>query len=57
MTYCWKKYNGMKADLPNLVLEKYWIKGENFKLIHRVVIMRLKAWLRGTHLSIRNLQT
>jgi hypothetical protein len=54
-TDCWSGYKGMEADFPNHVREKSGKKGENFNQMHRVIMM-FKAWLRGTHHSVRNLQ-
>lgn len=51
----WSGYKGMEADFPKLVREKSGKKGENFKQMHRVIMM-FKAWLRGTHHSVRDLQ-
>ena len=54
-TDCWSGYNGMEAYFPNLAREKSGKKGENFKQMHRVIMM-FKAWLRGTHYAVMNLQ-
>ncbi len=51
----WSGYKGMEAYFPKLVREKSGKKGENFKQLHRVIMM-FKAWLRGTHHSVINLQ-
>ncbi len=51
----WSGYKGMEAHFPKLVREKSGKKGENFKQMHRVIMM-FKAWLRGTHHSVMNLQ-
>jgi len=45
----------MEKEFPNLEREKSGKKGENFKPMHRVIMM-FKAWLRGTHHSVINLQ-
>jgi len=45
----------MEDHFPNLVREKSGKKGENFKQMHRVIMM-FKAWLRETHCSVRNSQ-
>lgn len=54
-TDCWSGYKGMEAHFPKLTREKSGKKGENFKQMHRVIMM-FKAWLRGTHHSVMNLQ-
>lgn len=54
-TDCWSGYKGMEEHFPKLVREKSGKKGENFKQMHRVIMM-FKAWLRGTHHAVRNLQ-
>lgn len=54
-TDCWSGYKGMEEYFPKLVREKSGKKGANFKQLHRVVMM-FKAWLRGTHHSVMNLQ-
>lgn len=51
----WSGYKGMEAHFPKLVREKSGKKGENFKQMHRAIMM-FKAWLRGTHHSVTNLQ-
>lgn len=51
----WSGYNGVESHFPKLVRQKSGKKGENFKLMHRVIMM-FKSWLRGTHHSVRNLQ-
>jgi hypothetical protein len=51
----WSGYKGVESYFPNLVREKSGKKGENFKLMHRVIMM-FKSWLRGTHHSVRYLQ-
>lgn len=54
-TDCWSGYKGMEEYFPCFEREKSGKKGENFKLMHRVIMM-FKAWLRGTHHSVANLQ-
>ncbi|MEX2566509.1 MAG: IS1595 family transposase [Cyclobacteriaceae bacterium] len=51
----WSGYKGMESHFPNLVREKSGKKGENFKQMHRVIMM-FKSWLRGTHHSVMYLQ-
>ena len=54
MTDCWSGYNGMEAHFPKLVREKSGKKGDNFKQMHRVIMMFM-AFLRGTHHSVKAL--
>ncbi len=51
----WSGYNGMEVHFPKLSREKSGKKGENFKHMHRVIMM-FKVGLRGTHHSVMNLQ-
>jgi hypothetical protein len=51
----WSGYKGMETHFPKMTREKSGKKGENFKQMHRVIMM-FKAWLRGTHHSVMNLQ-
>jgi hypothetical protein len=51
----WTGYKPLKMDFPNLVQDKSGIKGDNFKEMHRAIMM-FKAWLRGVHHSVKNLQ-
>lgn len=51
----WSGYKGMETHFPKLVREKSGKKGKNFKQMHRAIMM-FKAWLRGTHHSVMNLQ-
>lgn len=51
----WTGYRPLKQDFPNLVQENSGKKGENFKEMHRAIMM-FKAWLRGIHHSVKNLQ-
>ncbi|WP_339678632.1 transposase [Cyclobacterium marinum] len=48
-------YNGMETHFPKMTREKSEKKGENFKQMHRVIMM-FKAWLRGTQHSVMTLQ-
>jgi len=50
----WQAYKGLKDTFKNLVIEKSE-KGKNYPTMHRCIMM-LKAWLRGTHHSVKNLQ-
>ncbi len=54
-TDCWSGYKGTDSHFPKLVREKSGKKGENFKQMHRGIMM-FKAWLRGTDHSVRDLQ-
>ena len=47
-------YNGMETHFPKMTREKSEKKGENFKQMHRVIMM-FKAWLRGTQHSVMTL--
>jgi len=51
----WAGYKGLEKDFPNLKQEKSEKKGKNFPEMHRTIMM-FKAWLRGIHHSVRNLQ-
>ena len=51
----WTGYNPIKKDFPYLYQENSGKKGENFKEMHRAIMM-FKAWLRGIHHSVKNLQ-
>jgi hypothetical protein len=51
----WKGYNGLESIFPKLKQEKSEKKGKNFEQMHRCIMM-FKAWLRGTHHSVKNLQ-
>lgn len=50
----WSAYKTLKAEYPNhtAVLSE---NGSNFNQIHRCIMM-MKAWLRGVHHSVRDLQ-
>lgn len=52
----WKGYSPFKEDFPNLEQIPSVSKGENFHDMH-CVIMMFKAWLRGTHHSVKHLQS
>ena len=54
-TSYWSGYKGMETHFPKMTREKSEKKGENFKHMHRGIMM-FKAWLRGTHHSFMNLQ-
>ncbi|MFY0602263.1 MAG: IS1595 family transposase, partial [Cyclobacteriaceae bacterium] len=51
----WKGYTPFKADFPNLEQIPSGKKGIHFPDMHRAIMM-LKAWLRGTHHSVKHLQ-
>lgn len=51
----WSGYKGMEAYFPKLKQEKSHKKGKNFNQMHRAIMM-FKAWLRGMHHSVDNLQ-
>lgn len=51
----WSGYRGLKNYFPKLVQEKSENKGKNLKQMHRAIMM-FKAWLRGMHHSVDNLQ-
>lgn len=51
----WATYKSIKKQYPNLKQEKSAPKGKNFGDMHRVIMM-FKAWLRGMHHSVINLQ-
>jgi len=51
----WVGYSGMESEFPGLVKVKSEKKGMNFKEMHRTIMM-FKAWLRGVHHSVKNLQ-
>lgn len=50
----WTGYSPLKKDYPGL-FQKKSLKGEEFPLIHRQVMM-FKAWLRGIHHQCKHLQ-
>jgi len=50
----WRSYTRLKMTYKNLSQEKS-NKGKNFDVMHRF-IMSFKAWLRGIHGSVRDLQ-
>lgn len=47
-TDAWSSYKSLEKEMPNLKTEKSSKKGQNFSIMHRV-IMGFKSWLRGTH--------
>lgn len=51
----WAGYRGLEKYFKNLKQEKSEKKGKNFTEMHRTIMM-FKAWLRGMHHSVRNLQ-
>lgn len=51
----WSGYKGMADKFPKIKQVKSENKGKNFPEMHRTIMM-FKAWLRGTHHSVRNLQ-
>jgi len=51
----WSTYQTFMGKYPNLKQEKSEKKAENFKDMHRVIMM-FKAWLRGMHHSVMHLQ-
>lgn len=51
----WTGYNPLKAEFPGLEQQPSGKKGENFPALHRAIMM-FKAWLRGTHHRVRDLQ-
>jgi len=52
----WSGYTPLKADFKNLTQIYSGEKGNNFPELHRA-IMIFKAWLRGVHHSVRDLQS
>ena len=52
----WSGYKGLEKEFPNLKQEKSEKKGKNFPGLHRNIMM-FKAWLRGVHHSVKNLQS
>ncbi len=52
----WAGYKGLQTEFPNLKQEKSEKKGKNFFHLHRTIMM-FKAWLRGVHHSVKNLQS
>lgn len=51
----WAGYRGLESEFPKLKQEKSEKKGKNFSQLHRSIMM-FKAWLRGTHHSVKHLQ-
>lgn len=54
-TDAWTGYNCLKQDYESFTQVLSGEKGKNFNTIHRV-IMGIKAWLRGIHSQVSNLQ-
>lgn len=50
----WHAYKGLRSTFENLKIEKS-NNGKNYLELHRCIMM-LKAWIRGTHHSVKNLQ-
>ena len=50
----WSAYKSIESDFP-LHVSELSDNGENFKQLHRCIMM-LKAWIRGTHHSVKDLQ-
>lgn len=51
----WTGYNPVSRDYPNMIRIPSGKKGSNFPELHRVIMM-LKAWLRGIHHHVDDLQ-
>lgn len=51
----WSGYAPLEKDFENMTRVPSGKKGNNFPELHRV-IMNLKAWLRGTHHHVKDLQ-
>lgn len=51
----WAGYAPLEKDFANMIRVPSGKKGKNFPELHRV-IMNLKAWLRGTHHHVKDLQ-
>lgn len=51
----WAGYAPLEKDFVNMIRVPSGKKGNNFPELHRV-IMNLKAWLRGTHHHVKDLQ-
>ncbi len=51
----WRGYMPLKKQYPNLLQIDSGKKGKNFPDLHRTIMM-FKAWLRGIHHSVDNLQ-
>jgi hypothetical protein len=51
----WTGYKGLNTVFPNLKMEKSEKKGQNFRELHRTIMM-FKAWLRGIHHNVNHLQ-
>lgn len=51
----WTGYNPLSEDFPNMIRIPSGSKGSNFPELHRTIMM-LKAWLRGIHHHVEDLQ-
>ena len=51
----WTGYGPVAKDFPNMVRIPSGKKGSNFPELHRAIMM-LKAWLRGMHHHVKDLQ-
>ena len=51
----WRGYIPLKEKYPYLIQIESGKKGKNFPELHRIIMM-FKAWLRGIHHSVDNLQ-
>jgi len=51
----WRGYKPLMKDFKNLIQVPSGKKGSNFPDMHRAIMM-FKAWLRGIHHSVRDLQ-
>ena len=51
----WRSYIPLKEKYPYLIQIESGKKGKNFPELHRTIMM-FKAWLRGIHHSVDNLQ-
>lgn len=51
----WTGYNPITRDFPNMIRIPSGKKGNNFPELHRTIMM-LKAWLRGIHHHVNDLQ-
>lgn len=54
-TDLWTGYAPLEKDFVNMIRTPSGKKGKNFPEMHRV-IMNLKAWIRGTHHHVKDLQ-
>lgn len=51
----WSGYQPLEKQYPNLKREQSGKKGDNFKDMHRAIMM-FKSWLRGLHHHVEHLQ-